>query len=108
MVDKIIELTDTMIVGVKNVTVNEYFFQGHFPGQPSLSGKPVALLAGVWLAARMAWLADAPLAILIPLELAFPLLTAAVMGRLLWRVKQQRNYPIVGVLALLAVSVDEF
>ena len=77
----------------------------NWTGQPSLSGKPVALLAGVWLAARVAWLADAPLAILIPLELAFPLLTAVVMGRLLWRAKQQRNYPIVGVLALLA-AVD--
>ncbi|MEO7305938.1 MAG: bifunctional UDP-3-O-[3-hydroxymyristoyl] N-acetylglucosamine deacetylase/3-hydroxyacyl-ACP dehydratase [Ferruginibacter sp.] len=38
MVDKIITLTDTMIVGVKNVTVNEYFFQGHFPGNPIMPG----------------------------------------------------------------------
>ncbi len=38
MVDKIIELTDTVIVGVKNVTVNEYFFQGHFPGNPIMPG----------------------------------------------------------------------
>ena len=38
MVDKIIELTDTFIVGVKNVTVNEYFFQGHFPGNPIMPG----------------------------------------------------------------------
>ncbi len=33
-VDKIIELSDTHIVGVKNVTFNEWFFQGHFPGNP--------------------------------------------------------------------------
>jgi UDP-3-O-[3-hydroxymyristoyl] N-acetylglucosamine deacetylase/3-hydroxyacyl-[acyl-carrier-protein] dehydratase len=38
MVDKIIELTDTVIVGIKNVTVNEYFFQGHFPGNPIMPG----------------------------------------------------------------------
>ena len=31
LVDKIIELTDTHIVGVKNVTFNEWFFPGHFP-----------------------------------------------------------------------------
>ncbi len=38
MVDKIIDLTDTQIVGIKNVTFNEYFFQGHFPGNPVMPG----------------------------------------------------------------------
>jgi UDP-3-O-[3-hydroxymyristoyl] N-acetylglucosamine deacetylase / 3-hydroxyacyl-[acyl-carrier-protein] dehydratase len=38
LVDKIIELTDTKIVGVKNVTFNEQFFQGHFPGNPVMPG----------------------------------------------------------------------
>ncbi len=37
-VDKIIELTDTIIVGVKNVTFNEWFFPGHFPGNPVMPG----------------------------------------------------------------------
>lgn len=34
MVDKIIELSDTHVVGVKNVTFDEPFFTGHFPGNP--------------------------------------------------------------------------
>ncbi len=38
LVDKIIDLTDTQIVGIKNVTFNEYFFQGHFPGNPVMPG----------------------------------------------------------------------
>nr|WP_294990323.1 bifunctional UDP-3-O-[3-hydroxymyristoyl] N-acetylglucosamine deacetylase/3-hydroxyacyl-ACP dehydratase [uncultured Sediminibacterium sp.] len=38
LVDKIIELTDTHIVGVKNVTFNEWFFPGHFPGNPVMPG----------------------------------------------------------------------
>ena len=38
LVDKIIELTDTCIVGVKNVTFNEWFFPGHFPGNPVMPG----------------------------------------------------------------------
>ena len=38
MVDKIIELTDTVVVGVKNVTTNEPFFQGHFPEEPVMPG----------------------------------------------------------------------
>lgn len=38
LVDKIIELSDTHVVGIKNVTFNEYFFQGHFPGNPVMPG----------------------------------------------------------------------
>ena len=38
LVDKIIELSETHIVGVKNVTFNEWFFQGHFPGNPVMPG----------------------------------------------------------------------
>lgn len=38
MVDKIIEKDETHIVGVKNVSVNEPFFQGHFPQEPVMPG----------------------------------------------------------------------
>ncbi|MEI7676138.1 MAG: bifunctional UDP-3-O-[3-hydroxymyristoyl] N-acetylglucosamine deacetylase/3-hydroxyacyl-ACP dehydratase [Bacteroidales bacterium] len=38
MVDKIIELGDNHIVGVKNLTVNETFFCGHFPDEPVMPG----------------------------------------------------------------------
>jgi beta-hydroxyacyl-ACP dehydratase FabZ len=38
LVDKIVELTDTRVVGLKNVTINEPFFQGHFPGHPIMPG----------------------------------------------------------------------
>ena len=37
-VDKIIELSDSHVVGIKNVTFNEHFFQGHFPGNPVMPG----------------------------------------------------------------------
>ncbi|MCF8247349.1 MAG: bifunctional UDP-3-O-[3-hydroxymyristoyl] N-acetylglucosamine deacetylase/3-hydroxyacyl-ACP dehydratase [Saprospiraceae bacterium] len=38
LVDKIIEISDNHVVGVKNVTFNEAFFQGHFPGNPVFPG----------------------------------------------------------------------
>ncbi|MEX2597538.1 MAG: bifunctional UDP-3-O-[3-hydroxymyristoyl] N-acetylglucosamine deacetylase/3-hydroxyacyl-ACP dehydratase [Salibacteraceae bacterium] len=38
LIDKIIEMGDNHIVGVKNVTMNEEFFQGHFPGNPVMPG----------------------------------------------------------------------
>ncbi|MGX8796926.1 3-hydroxyacyl-ACP dehydratase FabZ [Fusibacter sp. JL298sf-3] len=39
LVDKIVEIVDDQkIVGIKNVTVNEYFFQGHFPQEHVMPG----------------------------------------------------------------------
>lgn len=38
LVDKIIELSDNHVVGIKNVTCNEHFFEGHFPGNPIMPG----------------------------------------------------------------------
>jgi UDP-3-O-[3-hydroxymyristoyl] N-acetylglucosamine deacetylase/3-hydroxyacyl-[acyl-carrier-protein] dehydratase len=38
LVDKILEIGEERIVGLKNVTMNEPFFQGHFPGNPIMPG----------------------------------------------------------------------
>ena len=38
LVDKILELSDSHVVGLKNVTMNEDFFVGHFPGAPVMPG----------------------------------------------------------------------
>jgi UDP-3-O-[3-hydroxymyristoyl] N-acetylglucosamine deacetylase/3-hydroxyacyl-[acyl-carrier-protein] dehydratase len=38
MIDRIIELSDQHVVGMKNVTMNESFFVGHFPGAPVMPG----------------------------------------------------------------------
>ncbi|NQW37182.1 MAG: bifunctional UDP-3-O-[3-hydroxymyristoyl] N-acetylglucosamine deacetylase/3-hydroxyacyl-ACP dehydratase [Flavobacteriales bacterium] len=37
-IDRILELSDTHVVGMKNVTMNESFFNGHFPGAPVMPG----------------------------------------------------------------------
>jgi len=51
MVDRIVKIEGNVIVGVKNVTINEPFFQGHFPGHPIMPGvlqlEAMAQVAGV-------------------------------------------------------------
>jgi beta-hydroxyacyl-ACP dehydratase FabZ len=54
LVDRIVELeADKRIVGLKNVTINEPFFQGHFPGAPVMPGvliiEAMAQVAGVMI-----------------------------------------------------------
>jgi UDP-3-O-[3-hydroxymyristoyl] N-acetylglucosamine deacetylase/3-hydroxyacyl-[acyl-carrier-protein] dehydratase len=38
LVDRILEIDEKRVVGLKNVTINEPFFQGHFPGHPIMPG----------------------------------------------------------------------
>ncbi|MGZ5264690.1 MAG: 3-hydroxyacyl-ACP dehydratase FabZ, partial [Kaistella sp.] len=38
LIDKILELSDSHVVGLKNVTMNEPFFVGHFPKEPVMPG----------------------------------------------------------------------
>ncbi len=38
LVDRILEIDEKHVVGLKNVTINEPFFQGHFPGHPIMPG----------------------------------------------------------------------
>ncbi|MCP4590444.1 MAG: UDP-3-O-[3-hydroxymyristoyl] N-acetylglucosamine deacetylase [bacterium] len=58
MVDRILEIHGTQrVVGIKNVTINEEFFQGHYPGQPIMPGvlilEAMAQIGGILLAQEL-------------------------------------------------------
>jgi UDP-3-O-[3-hydroxymyristoyl] N-acetylglucosamine deacetylase/3-hydroxyacyl-[acyl-carrier-protein] dehydratase len=57
LVDKIIEMTEDYIVGVKNITFNEPFFQGHFPGNSIFPGvlqiEALAQVGGVFVLSKV-------------------------------------------------------
>ncbi|MDX1477612.1 MAG: bifunctional UDP-3-O-[3-hydroxymyristoyl] N-acetylglucosamine deacetylase/3-hydroxyacyl-ACP dehydratase [Saprospiraceae bacterium] len=57
LVDKVVELSDSHVVGVKNVTFNEAFFQGHFPNNPVFPGvlqmEALAQVGGVFVLSQV-------------------------------------------------------
>jgi UDP-3-O-[3-hydroxymyristoyl] N-acetylglucosamine deacetylase/3-hydroxyacyl-[acyl-carrier-protein] dehydratase len=56
MVDRIVKIDGNHIIGIKNVTINEPFFQGHFPGHPIMPGvlqlEAMAQVAGILMLRR--------------------------------------------------------
>ena len=57
MVDRILEYSENHVVGYKNVTINEPFFQGHFPEEPVMPGvlilEAMGQVASILVAVRM-------------------------------------------------------
>jgi UDP-3-O-[3-hydroxymyristoyl] N-acetylglucosamine deacetylase/3-hydroxyacyl-[acyl-carrier-protein] dehydratase len=56
MVDRVTKIDGNKITGLKNITINEPFFQGHFPGHPIMPGvlqlEAMAQVAGILMLRR--------------------------------------------------------
>jgi UDP-3-O-[3-hydroxymyristoyl] N-acetylglucosamine deacetylase/3-hydroxyacyl-[acyl-carrier-protein] dehydratase len=56
MIDRVVEMTETELTAIKNVTINEPYFQGHFPGNPVMPGvlqiEAMAQAAGILMIRR--------------------------------------------------------
>ncbi len=56
LVDRILEVSENRVRGLKNVTINEPFFPGHFPGEPIMPGvlvlESMGQVAGMMIASR--------------------------------------------------------
>jgi 3-hydroxyacyl-[acyl-carrier-protein] dehydratase len=65
LVDRVLELEEGRIVAIKNVSVNEPFFQGHYPGRPIMPGvlviEAMAQAGGLAVAAQMDTTTSVPL-----------------------------------------------
>jgi len=53
LIDRILEMSDHHVIGIKNVTMNEPFFLGHFPGEPLMPGvlqiEAMAQIGGIFI-----------------------------------------------------------
>ena len=53
LIDRILEMSDHHVIGIKNVTMNEPFFMGHFPGEPVMPGvlqiEAMAQIGGIFV-----------------------------------------------------------
>jgi len=75
MIDRVIDVVyDVSATGIKNVTINEPYFQGHFPSRPIMPGvliiEAMAQTAGVLVVASMGGSADGKLVYFMAIEAA--------------------------------------
>ena len=74
MVDRILEYSENHVIGYKNVTINEPFFQGHFPEEPVVPGvlllESMGQVASILVAVRLGSLQEGKIAFLTGVERA--------------------------------------
>jgi uncharacterized protein involved in response to NO len=76
----------------------------NWTGRPSLRGRPLLVLVGLWGAARLCWLLGVAWPLTATVEAAFWGMLAISAGRLLWRTRQKHNVFAPGTILLLGLA----
>lgn len=76
----------------------------NWTGVQTVHGLPLALLAGIWLLARLLAFTSAPPPLIAAVDLAFLPLVAWYLWHPLWKVRQVKNYVFVGIALGLALA----
>ena len=96
-----------MLVGFAMATIAGFLFTAaaNWTGRPPVSGLTLALLLLAWLAGRFAILLAGlmPAWLVAVVDMAFPLMLCALAAREIFGPRNRRNYPIVGLTAVLAI-----
>jgi uncharacterized protein involved in response to NO len=97
-----------MLVGFAMATIAGFLFTAvaTWTGRPPIKGLTLALLLLAWLAGRLAMLLSGvvPAWLVALVDMAFPVMLCALAAREIFGAGNRRNYPIVGITALLAVG----
>ena len=97
-----------MLVGFAMATIAGFLFTAvaTWTGRPPVKGLTLALLLLAWLAGRLAMLLSGvvPAWLVALVDMAFPVMLCALAAREIFGAGNRRNYPIVGITALLAVG----
>jgi 3-hydroxyacyl-[acyl-carrier-protein] dehydratase len=110
MVDRILEYSENHVVGYKNVTINEPFFQGHFPGEPVMPGvmilESMGQVASILVAVRMGDAQEGMIAFLTGIDRAKFRKPVRPGDRLVTRAELTRVRGIVGKAKVTAYVDD--
>jgi uncharacterized protein involved in response to NO len=96
-----------MLVGFAMATVAGFILTAvaTWTGRPPINGLPLALIVVAWVAGRLVMISAGlmPAWLVAVLDMAFPLLLCFLAAREIIGASNRRNYPIVGITALLAI-----
>src|SRR5690606_8657790 len=76
----------------------------NWTGIPGPSGRALGVLVALWLVGRVAGLGGLAGGWLLARQVLFPVGVCLALGRMLWKARQRRNYPVLVIVTLLGLA----